>query len=142
MVRARWQAAALVALAALGAAACSDDTSTSTTNPTPTTITDTFTGTLTPNGAATYQITALQSGQVTAILSALTVPDSDTPPLVGLSLGTWNGTSCHTVIFKDDATPLSQILGSVSAQGTLCVRIYDVGKVTTPASYTISVNHP
>ena len=85
------KAAILLGTLCLTAAACSDNSSTTTTTPTPTPLTDTFSGTLTPNGGATYQFTALASGIVTATLSAL---DGDSPPTIGLSLGTWNGNAC------------------------------------------------
>ena len=141
MDRVRW-AIALLALIALSAAACSDSTSTTPTSPTPTTITDTFSGTLAQNGAATYQITTLQSGQVRATLSSLLASDADTPPNVGLSLGTWNGSACQIVIAKDDANVASTVVGQVSAAGVLCVRVYDVGTIVSSVDYTINVNHP
>ena len=53
MSRLRFLAVAM----ALGAAACGSDTPTTPTTPTtPVTVTDTFAGTLTPNGAASYLV--------------------------------------------------------------------------------------
>jgi hypothetical protein len=142
MVRFRW-GAALAVLLSLAAAACSDNsTSSTTTTPTAPTIQDTFSGTLNLNGAVTHTFTTLQAGQVTATLSTLVAPDMSTPPNVGLALGTWNGNACAIVISKDNANVSSSVIGTVSSAGTLCVRLYDIGNITTLVTYTINVNHP
>ena len=36
----------------------------------------------------------------------------------------------------------SALVGASSAQGTLCVRIYDVGTLTDSVDYSIEVKHP
>ena len=62
--------------------------------PTAPTVTETFTGTLTVNGATThpFPIDAIVGGTVTATLKTI-APDGDS--VVGLSLGTWNGSTCQ-----------------------------------------------
>jgi hypothetical protein len=124
---------------AVSAAACGDDTPATPTPTTPLTVTDTFAGTLNPNGAASYSFTTAASGNVTATLATLG-PDSTL--IVGLSLGTWNGTSCQIVLANDKATQASVIVGAASGAGNLCVRVYDVGNVVSPATYEVQVNHP
>lgn len=129
----------LAMVLAVGAPACSSDTPTTPTTTTPVTVTDTFAGTLNQNGAASYSFTTAASGNVTAALSSL-APDSSL--IVGLSLGTWNGSSCQIVLANDKATQSAVIIGTASAAGSLCVRVYDVGNVVGPATYEIQVNHP
>jgi hypothetical protein len=124
---------------ALGAAACGSDTATPTTPTTPVTVTDTFAGTLTPNGGASYAFTTAASGTVTATLATLS---PNTTLIVGLALGTWNGNACQIILSKDSATQFSYIIGQASQANTFCVRIYDVGNVTDPQAYEIQVNHP
>ena len=124
---------------ALGAAACGSDTPTTPTPTTPATVTDTFAGTLTANGAASYTFTTAASGAVTATLTTL-APDSTL--IVGIALGTWNGNACQIVLSKDSATQLSFLIGQASQASTFCVRIYDVGNVVDPATYEVQVNHP
>src|SRR5262245_38469664 len=121
----------LAVACALGAAACSSDTPTTPTT-TPVTVTDTFSGTLTQNGAASYPFITAASGSVQATLTTL-APDATL--IVGMSLGTWNGSSCNVVIVKDKAGLQSTLLGQASASGSLCVRIYDVGNVIDPITY-------
>jgi hypothetical protein len=129
----------LVVVLALGAAACGNDTPTTPTTTTPATVTDTFAGTLTANGAASFPFTTAASGVITATLSTLT---PDTTLVVGLALGTWNGNACQIVLTKDQATQFSYIQGQASQANTFCVRIFDVGNVTATESYELQVNHP
>jgi len=129
----------LAMILALGAAACGSDLPSTPTPTTPVTVTDTFAGTLNRNGAASYSFTTASSGSVTAALTAL-APDSTL--IVGLSLGTWNGFACQIVLANDKATQTSTVIGTASAAGSLCVRVYDVGNVSDPTTYEIQVTHP
>lgn len=113
------------------------------TQPTPVAVivTDTFTGTLTRNGATShpFPVSSTAGGNVTATLKAV-APDGSA--VVGLSLGTWNGTACQAVISNDRATVSVALLGRATSTGTLCVRIYDVGTLADPQAYEIEVVHP
>ncbi|MGE5359946.1 MAG: hypothetical protein ACM3NQ_13095 [Bacteroidales bacterium] len=102
--------------------------------------TETFTGTLTPNGAQTFTFIAVLAGNVTATLTAVS-PDVTTQ--IGLSLGTWNGSSCQEIITKVDAVQGNSVIGTAKASSNLCVRVYDAGaKLTAPESFTVRVQHP
>jgi len=131
---------AVLALAAiLSMAACGGDTTTTPTTTTTSTSTDTFSGTLSPSGGNTFTFITARSGSVTATLTSLG-PDSGLT--VGLLLGTWNGNACTVQLVKDTATQSASILGSASGPGSLCVRIYDVGNLTGPVDFQITVVHP
>ena len=52
---------------------------------------------------------------------------------VGLSLGTWTGSACQVVIANDNALQGAIVTGTVTSAASLCVRIYDIGKVTSAA---------
>ena len=129
----------LVVALALGAVSCGSNTATTPTPITPVTVTDTFAGTLTANGAASYTFTTATSGSVTATLATLS---PNTALVVGLALGTWSGNACQIILSKDSATQFSFIIGQASQATTLCVRIYDVGNVVDPTTYEVQVNHP
>lgn len=134
---------AAVLLPPVLAAGCGDSILDQLTQPTPTPVivTDTFAGTLTRNGATShpFPVTSTGGGEVLATLKAV-LPDTST--VVGLSLGTWNGTACQAVISNDRATVPVSLLGRATTTGTLCVRIYDVGTIAEPQSYEIEVVHP
>lgn len=110
-------------------------------SPDPVIVTDTFTGTLTRNGATShpFPVTSAGGGTVTATLKAV-APDATT--VVGMSLGTWNGTACQAVVSNDRATQSVAILGRATTVGELCVRIFDPGTIGEPQDYEIQVVHP
>lgn len=109
--------------------------------PEPVIVTETFTGTIARNGATShpFPINFSSGGEVTALLRTLT-PDS--AAVIGLSLGTWNGSACAALLSNDTATQASSLTGLATTSGSLCVRLYDVGRLTEPVSYEIDVTHP
>jgi hypothetical protein len=131
----------LLALAAGACGSSSSSSTTTTTAPTATT-TDTFSGTLTLNGGASYPFAAVSAGSVVATLTSVGPDPSAT---IGISMGTWNGSVCtvNTGLFIDLASQGTVLSGSVSTASSLCVRVYDsAAKITTPVTYTITVVHP
>jgi len=104
----------------------------------PTTVTEVSTGTLTVNGAVTFPFAVQQTGTVTVTLNTL----SDSAATVGVSLGTYNVTgACQIIIANDNATQGITVTGTATATGNFCARVYDVGKLTAPVDYQISVTH-
>lgn len=130
----------LVPIAAV-AFGCSGDINDLPTTPDPVIVTETFTGTLTPNGAATHNVFTSATGTVNATLTSL---GENAPEKVGLSLGTLGSlATCSVVLHNDNSVVSSALTGTVTTlSGSLCVRIYDVGKLTEPVDYTITVSHP
>ena len=125
------------------AAGCGNDALTSLLTPTTVTVTvtDTFTGTIGRNGATShpFPVVSTGGGDVTASLKTVS-PDATS--VMGLSLGTWNGTACQAIISNDRATVSSAILGRATSPGTLCVRVFDVGALNDPQDYEVQVVHP
>ena len=126
-------------LAASAAVACSNNTTATTPTTPTTTTTETFTGTLMKNGAVTHHFSSASRGTVTATLKKV---DPDDTIAIGVSLGTWNGSSCQIILANDQALVGSGVLGTVSGVGNLCLRVYDVGKLTSSANYSVDVAHP
>ena len=123
----------------LGTAGCgSDNPTTPPDTSTPTAVTETNSDTLTVNGAKTQPFTVTRAGTVTATVVAL---DPDTTVAFGLSLGTWNGAACAIIIANDAAVLNTTVTGTAQAAGSFCARIYDVGKLTAPANYTLQITH-
>ena len=128
----------------VAAAGCSINTTpTPPTTTNPTILTEVFSGTINMNGGASHSFVSQASGTVRVTLNSLA---PDPTQIVGLSLGTWTGTSCQVVVAADRATQLSSITGSVTttASGSLCARVYDVGTITagSPVTYQVTVDHP
>ena len=129
---------ASLAAAVLAMSSCGDDVQT-VTAPTPDPVTEVFTGRLTVSGGATHTFSAATAGSLTATLANIG-PDEN--PTVGLSLGTWNGTACAVVIAQDAAVRTTVLYGTVNQAGQLCVRIYDVGRLSVAQDYEITIVHP
>ena len=104
----------------------------------PVAVSETFSGTVTVNGAFTQQFTVGRAGTVSAQIVALTPDDTVT---LGLTLGTWNGFACQAVISNDAAKLQTTVLGTANAPGSLCVRIHDVGGLTTATTFDVTVQH-
>jgi hypothetical protein len=127
-------------LALLAATACSSSPATTTTTPTNTTpITETFpAASVSTNGAVTFTFAVSVAGPVSATLLTVS-PDSTI--VMGLALGTWNGTACTVAFHNDNAMQGTTIAGNISAAGNLCVRVYDVGFVTHPETINAIATH-
>jgi hypothetical protein len=135
----RYRSHVLLLVAALLAASGCSSSPTVVTNPTVCPCTDSFSGTLSVNGAFTHTFTIATLGSVTAAIVSLSPTTSQ---IVGFGLGVWNGTSCTVASSTDTATTGSSITLNASSAGTLCVRLYDVGFITTPVLYQLQVSHP
>ena len=130
----------LVLSLAGAAAGCSGEIDNLPTTPTPNPVTETFTGTININGAATHNVFTGPTGPVVATLTSL---GDSAPAKVGFSMGTLAGSTCSVVLHNDAAVVSSSLAGSVqSLNGSLCVRIYDVGALTESVAYTFTVTHP
>jgi hypothetical protein len=109
----------------------------------PETILETFPtvdpGTLTKNGAFSFPFSVTVPGSMEAVLTQL---EPDPNSLVGLALGTWNGSICQIVLAHDNAIQGSRVLANASAVGDYCVRIYDsTGTMARPQTFRIVVAH-
>ena len=125
------------AVLALGVAACDEDVPTQPL-PTPNPVTETFRGSISQNSVSIQSFPTASAGVITATLKEL-APDA----AVGFSLGNWNGTACQVVLDNPAATNGAILAGTTGGIGTLCLRMYDVGNITTtPASYVVEVTHP
>ncbi|HEY1306522.1 MAG TPA: hypothetical protein VGF24_23370 [Vicinamibacterales bacterium] len=123
----------------LGTAACgSNNPTTNPDTPTLTPVTETNSDTLTVNGGKTQPFTVTKAGTVTASVIAL---DPDPAVVFGLSLGTWNGSSCTLIVTNDSAALNVTVTGTAQAAGSFCARIYDVGKLTAATNYTLQITH-
>jgi len=126
-------------IGALLAAGCDNDPDTPDTPTEPDPIVDTFTGSINVNGAATHVFAVPRTGVVTATLTTVT-PDATIQ--VGFGLGTWNGSACKMELVKDDGLQGNAVTALTNGAGTLCARIYDVGKMTESLGYVLTVSHP
>jgi hypothetical protein len=108
----------------------------------PTPVTETFTGSLSLNGANTHSFATTAAGTVTATITAIDPSDDNTT--VGFRLGTWTAsTSVCQANFDNTAAVRSSVLtGTTSTPASLCVQMYDAAsKLTNTVTYTVTVVH-
>lgn len=133
-------------LAALGSAAlataCGKDNQTTTTpTPTPTgPTTATFASRLTPGGAVSRSFAATTAGTISVTLTNAGGPSTR----VGLGLGipTTGIAKCglsRSIVTTPGATP--QITANVDA-GQYCVTIYDIGTISNPIDFSLTLVYP
>ena len=107
-------------------------------DPTPT-VTESFQDVLAPNGGITHPFTATGGGAITAQLVSL-APDAVKP--IGLSMGTWNGSTCQIILANDLSIQGTAVTGQATAAGNFCIRVYDAaGTVTELQTYVVEVTH-
>ena len=136
-----WPALFVLLAMTAGVAGCGSTTTTPTSSVTTTnttTITETYTGTVSVGGGTTFSFGVTALGTVTATYQSMTPASGAT---MGLALGIWNGASCQVIIANDNAVVNSTVIGQASAAGNLCVRAYDIGKLTATQTVTLSITH-
>ena len=108
--------------------------------PSPPAVLVPLTGTLQPQATNTYEFVLARTGYVEVTLVGVGPPPTVT---VGLGIGTPTATEACSMIYKVNAQagPTAQIVGTGLA-GLLCVTIFDVGNLSGPVVYTITVAHP
>ena len=126
-------------LSALLLAACDQaGTSTALDRPTtpPTTVAS-FNGTLQLLGTVSYTFSVAADGYVEVTLLGLAAPAGTTVEL-GIGTPSLTGTCATNHTVTTEAGSAAQIIGTGIA-GTHCVTLTDVGNLTAPALYTITV---
>ena len=130
-----------VLLVSLLCAGCGGTASPTTPTPSAATspTTQVFASVVTAGGTATRFFAASQHGTVTITLESL-----GQPVAVGLGLGLalLNAGGCYLSTSVDTAAGSgAQIVTSVD-EGNYCVKIYDVGNLTSPAAFSITIVAP
>jgi hypothetical protein len=128
-------AALLLVVSACGG----DDSNDTPTTPPPVDVTEPFQGVIALNGAFTHPFTVTNPGVITAQLVSLS---PDPTLVVGLALGTWNGSICQIVRANDQTKQGDVVDGATNTAGQFCVRIYDAnGTIVQAQAYLIHVFH-
>lgn len=132
----------LLAFAAL-VAGCSDNTQ-NVTSPSSSgsgSITLLFEGTLPPRGSSFYSFQVNQADIVSLTFASLTLGPRSTAltSVLGLGIGTPNGTGCDLTRSVNASPGLTSQLTTAMAAGTYCVKVTDIGNLTTPANFAVRI---
>jgi hypothetical protein len=140
--------ALLAVLMACGAACShssttSPSTTTATTTATTPTMSESFTGTLMVGQFMFYTFNIGTSGTVNVTLNSVSGTGVPSTVHLGLGIGTPTAYDCTytssvTASSTDPAPP--QLTGTFGP-GPFCVRVWDVGNLSAPASFNITIAH-
>lgn len=139
---------ALVAVLATVVAGCGkDDTPTSpTTTPTTTvatpTVTEDFAGTLPVGGNRFYSFTVEQNGTVNVTLTSVGGANVPSSLWLGLGIGTPSGEDCPTTSSVNTQSGTTAQVTGTFGPAIYCAKVYDIGNLVAPASFTITIAHP
>lgn len=111
------------------------------TSPTSTADTETllreFSSTIVPGGSASRTFDATTTGGITIVLKSTT--PAGIPVGVGVGIPRSNGSCALSAAVEGAAS--AQI--SINAEkGSYCAKVYDLGALTAPLPFTVSISHP
>lgn len=138
--------AACLGLAILTASACGDDaTSTTPSATTPERSTEFFTGTLSAGQLQFYSFATVAGGSTDVTLLSVrqnNTPASSLTTVLGLGLGTPQGTGCALSSALTSAPSLVAQLRASTGVSTYCVAVADIGNLQAPVDFAIRIVHP
>jgi hypothetical protein len=113
------------------------------TAPTPRTspVTETFSSNLVVQGAVWRIVTAAQTGTLTATLTTTDQPST----VVGVGLGVKSGSGVTGCLLNSSVTATAGSAPQLSAQvdaGDYCVKLFDVGALSSTMSFTLTIVYP
>ena len=135
----------LVCLAVITAGCGNNDTTTTPTSTTDVRGTETFGATLNPGQSQFYSFSTVSPGTTDVTLVSLRPTGSVSVTLsavVGLGLGTPQGTDCALTSAINTTPGLKTQVSVATNISTYCVKIADIGNLTGAVDYTIRVVHP
>jgi hypothetical protein len=99
-------------------------------------VTESFSGTLQLQSSLWHEFSVEQEGTVSVTLASL----ASSATSVGLAIGNAEN-GCQRLTWNDTAQA-GAVLYLDAEVGDYCVMLYDSGRLTEAASYTVSVTHP
>jgi hypothetical protein len=135
---------AVVSAALLGVSCSNNNNTTAPTQPVapPTVLGQPFNGVLPVGGFKFFSFSIGVYGTVNISLTSLSGDGVSPGTTVALGFGHPAGTDCNATSVNTQATATQPQITSAYDVGVWCVRISDVGNLTAPANFTISIDHP
>ena len=132
-------ALAIVAAVANGGCNLLNDITSPSSPTTPAASTETFSGTVAVQGTSRSTFTTTQAGTVNVTLATMSPGVA-----MGLGIGTPNGTTACTLTSSNTSALAGSTpqLTVTEQPGSYCVSVYDVGNLTSVATFTVTVAHP
>jgi hypothetical protein len=132
----------LVSVLALSGAGCSNSPTPTTpsTPTTPTITTETFTSTVSVQGATSHAFVVTTAGTITVTLLNAGTPST----IVGLGIGipNANGANCNLSFSLNTTSGATAQITKTADPGLYCVDVFDVGRLTADVGISVQIVHP
>ena len=104
-------------------------------------VTETFSGTLAAQVSSVFVFSVTLSGPIAVTLTSMS-PTTTVPVGLGIGISTVGATTCTATSSTPTAIAGSSPQITIDGQsGAYCVDIHNVGNVTTPSTFTITIVH-
>lgn len=105
------------------------------------TTTERYVATIGVGGSGFYSFSVSKYGTVNVTLTAVSGID-DPATQLGLGLGVPSGFDCNASTTANASAGTTPQLTTTSEIGVYCVRVYDVGNLTAPMTFDVTIAHP
>ena len=124
-------------IATMGAA-CGDDTSTATSPSTPTKPgAETWSSALAPGGTSSLSFTVMAAGTIN-----VTMTSAGTTVGLGVGLPRVSGGGCRLGVSVNTGGGSAPQISTQADAGQYCVQVFDLGTLTDPIPFTLTIDHP
>jgi hypothetical protein len=134
-IRDSWFIPALAA-AVIVAGCGSDNTPTAPSNPS-STVTENWSSVVAPGGMSTRSFTVNSAGPIVVTLTA-----AGTTLGLGVGLPRTNGGGCRLGVAVNASPGTTPQINTQADAGQYCVQVYDLGTITDPIGFALTIEHP
>ena len=128
----------VLAFIAAMVAACGDDTSTATSPSTPTKpAAETWSSALAPGGMSSRSFTVTVAGTIN-----VTMTSAGSTVGLGVGLPRVSGGGCRLGVSVNTGGGSAPQISTQADAGQYCVQVFDLGTLTDPISFTLTIDHP
>jgi hypothetical protein len=142
--------AIILFVAAMAASGCGGNSTTAPSGTTPTTtttvaapsISETWQSVLPVGGFKLFSFGIPSTGTVNITLTSVGGQFVPSTVQLGIGIGTPEGTDCTTTQTVTAASGSTAQISTTEQAGVYCARIFDVGNLFAPASFSVQIDHP
>ncbi len=89
-----------------------------------------------------FSFSTAQYGTINLTLNSVSGTDVPADVQMGLTLGRPDGTNCATLTNMNTQAGTTPQVSGIYEAGVFCAKIADVGNLTAPAQFDITIAHP
>lgn len=110
--------------------------------PAPPAVAESFKGVVPVGGAKFFSFSVTQYGTVDLTLNRVDEDGSPSAAMLGIGIGRPSGTRCATSSVMNTAAGTTPQLTGPYEIGVYCANVADIGELSGPASFDVTIAHP